>query len=204
ITTKGLVKHVNEDVVAVADTDTSLAICICDGHWGDSAAKLASSTLISKFPKSKTEAIGILSRIEHQLFDQFRDTANPPETSVLAIQIDRHNLRLHYLGYGDCRLLISRKYRILLDLPTAPTWLGPLSYQKIRNRLPVQKAARYGMIRLRKDDRIQLFTDGIDECVYETPTLSRRWLIRHTPSEILSRVIAKGAQDNASLVLFEC
>jgi serine/threonine protein phosphatase PrpC len=204
-TTCGLVKSVNEDIVAIRHLRKNQAVvCICDGHWGKKAAQFANRTFIADFPSSRPQAVRILSHIQLQLFRQNHTSRRPSETSVLAVKVDPKRNSLLYVSYGDCRLLHVRTSQVLFQLPTFPTWLGPLSHTGARNRIPVQQAAVFGSLQFFSGDRIMLFTDGIDECVYETPTLSASWLAGRSASEIISEVTAHGAQDNASLVIIEC
>jgi len=198
-TTPGLVKSVNEDVVGINQN----IICICDGHWGTQAAILACKTLANHFPTSRFQAVATLKTIQEKLF-KIQKNPDPPETSVLAIKINIKNHSFIYISYGDCRLLVSRKNRIFFSLPTCPTWLGALSHQKTRNRLSVDQATLFGTKKLHPNDQLFLFTDGVDECIYETPTIPHTWLIKHSPDQILSRIQKHGAQDNASLVIVKC
>jgi len=202
-TTPGLVKPVNEDILGLDCVGNELKACLCDGHWGKQAACLACQVVMKNFPLSKKRAFSVFNQIQSELF-RSNSTLNPPETSVLAIQIDMSKLIMTLASYGDCRLLIVRQNRILYSLPTYSTWLGALSYQIIRNRLAVKKATIFRRFRLTKGDKIYIFTDGIDECVYETPTIPHDWIIKHSASAIINRVYSHGAQDNASLIILKC
>jgi serine/threonine protein phosphatase PrpC len=202
-TTPGLAKPINEDVVGINNIESQTIFCLCDGHWGRQAAKLACQAFITEFPSSKTQAVSILNSIQFKLFSLPKND-KPSETSVLAIRFDPVKLQICYVSYGDCRMLIARKNKIIFTLPTLPTWLGALSYTGARNRLPVSKGTFFGSVILKKTDRIYLFTDGVDECVYDTPTISHSWLIRHSGPEIYNQIVRFGAEDNASLIIFKC
>lgn len=203
LSTPGLVKPENEDVLAVNTVGHETQICLCDGHWGKTAADLACSTLISHFPTSRLRALRLLRQIERRLFTSSSGN-QPPETSVLSVKVDTSSRRLTYMGYGDCRLLVARSDRIIFSLPPVATWLGALSYRSQRGRLPVKTALIYGSIALKEHDTVLLFTDGIDECIYNQPTIPHSWLVKHTASQILKRVLSHGAEDNASLIILKC
>ena len=199
-TTPGLVKTVNEDALGIRFSPNEITVCICDGHWGQLAAQFACQTFLNRpFPSDKNRAIKILDSIQTRLF-RLQDSPKPPETSVLAVKINLGFNTLHFVSYGDCRLMISRDHHPIFNLPTCPTWLGALSFKNLRHRIPVSQATQFGSVTLKKTDRVLLFTDGVDECVYEPPTISNSWLASHTPDQILNRICRHGAQDNATFV----
>lgn len=198
ITTKGI-KPVNEDVIGHLGS----SICLCDGHWGDQAAKLACKSILNNFPTSKTQAIQLLESIQEALF-QLQTNENPPETSVVATKINVFSKVITILSYGDCRLLIVRDKKIVFSLKTRPTWLGALSHLQIRKRLSPREGIVFKKMHLQTEDRVVMFTDGVDECVYEKPTIPHHWIATHSQKEIFKRILKHGAQDNASLITFRC
>ena len=135
-----------------------------------------------------------------------------PETSLLAVEIDSKN-QLTILSYGDCRLMVSRKEKIVFQLKTIKTWLGAFSFLGLRNRLSVNKAIIFKRITCKTNDLVWLFTDGIDECVYEKPTISFIWLAKTGSNHsnvkmIIKKVVEEvkrfGAEDNASIAIIKC
>lgn len=216
-TTMGLLKKTQEDAVGIKTTRSSQTVCICDGHWGDQAAILVKNSILKNpFPKSKTEAISQVKLIEKKLWQKFgQEKMDPekdftPETSLLAIEKNGHNLNI--MSYGDCRLLIIRNKKIIFRLKTNPTWLGAFSFLRLRNRLTVNKALVFKKINCKVGDIVMVFSDGVDECRYEKPTLSYKWLAEQTGEEIsLSQISTAvfaaikqaGAEDNATLALIK-
>lgn len=213
--TTGLQKMINEDAVGFKMTDTRTLVCLCDGHWGDFAAKFVQNKILSKpFPKSKKEAVWDLKIIENQLWEKF-GTENmdqnkdlTPETSLVAVEKIENIISI--MSYGDCRLIVCRKGQQIFKLKTIPTWLGAFSFLRLRNRISIEKALIFKKIICQPGDIVMLFSDGVDECKYEVKTISTHWLANQTKESIKLRKIALnifkaieqiGAEDNASLAI---
>jgi len=213
--TAGLLKNNNEDVVSFNVNKSNIKICLCDGHWGDFAAKYVNNYILNtSFPKSFNEAVEFMRAIEHKLWKKLgKEIMDPeqdftPETGFIAIE-KTDNL-ISILAYGDCRLIIIRNGRVIYRLDTYETWIGAFSYLKLRNRLPIQEALIYKNIACKHGDIVMLYSDGIDECRYNMQTLSSEWLVHQINSSIDLKSIANnifegvknhGAEDNASLAL---
>lgn len=219
-TTKGLVKKVNEDSMGVLNVNDRLRLCVCDGHWGLVAANLAKDMVLDlpHFPNNLQEAINVTQSIQTLLWKKLgKVRMNPksdftPETSLLAIEIDSAR-RLHILSYGDSRLMVSRNEKIKFKLKTQKTWLGAFSFLGLRSRLSVNIATQFKRLECRTDDLIWLFTDGVDECRYEQPTISHKWLYKlgaedNSLETIVLKIFEKverfGAEDNASIAIVRC
>lgn len=218
-TCTGLIKKINEDKIGIRISGKTTKVCVCDGHWGKEAATLAKKVcLADKFPRSKQTSIKLVAEIQKEIFEKFgfknmdpeRDFT--PETSLLAIKINSKK-QLSIVSYGDCRLIITRKSKLIFKLKTNQTWLGAFSFLGIRHRIPVKKATIYKSIICESGDTILLFTDGIDECKYEHPTIPLKWLAlivteNIKPKIILSKIFSKvryyGAEDNASIAIIKC
>lgn len=215
-TTLGLAKTTNEDRLGYLEKNSTLRICIADGHWGDDAAdKIVRYWLDSamQFPTTHAEAVSASRTIESLLFDAFgHEKMNPdhdrtPEAAFIVIELDQHQLRI--ISYGDCRLLVARHGAPFYQLPTVATWLGAFSQLGLRDRARIDDALVYNSLDLNPGDTIVLFTDGIDECVYEVPTISPETVAHIASSQppqqafdtILKDVFAHGAEDNASLAI---
>jgi hypothetical protein len=97
-----------------------------------------------------------------------------------------------------------RRQKIIYSLPTLQTWLGPLSYDGRRGRLPPKTGAIFIQKHFYQSDRIMLFTDGVDECIYQIPTIKHLWLAQHSLKAIYGRIFHHGAEDNASLIDIQC
>ncbi len=199
ITTIKGVKPVNEDVIGHLGS----VVCLCDGHWGDQAAKLACKSILNNFPASKAQAIQLLENIQNALF-QLQTNKNPPETSVVATKMNVSTRVITILSFGDCRLLIAHNNKIVFSLKTRPTWLGALSHLQIRKRLSPGKGIIFKKMQLQAGDKVVMFTDGVDECVYEKPTIPHLWIATHNKRQIFKRILKHGAEDNASLITFRC
>jgi len=219
-TSKGLVKIKNEDGIGIRAFGKKVRICICDGHWGSAAANLAKSKILraKSFPTNKSKATSLIENIQKGVFNKFGlAKMNPekdftPETGLLAVEIDP-TFHLKIFSYGDCRLIISRNGKIKYKHKMHKTWLGAFSFLTLRNRLSVKSATVFKKIICQPNDLIWLFTDGIDECKYEKPTIRLEWLAKigseiEKPKEIVIRVMQEveklGAEDNASIAIIKC
>lgn len=216
MSTPGFVKTANEDAIGVRSSQNGYRAVIADGHWGDGAAQLAKKYWLehSTFPNDTGEAIDATHELESLLYDAYgrrqMDESKDftPETSFIAVEIRDGVMKT--VSYGDCRLWIVRHNDLLYEHPTTPTWLGAFSRLGLRKRLPVSKACIFYEQPLEDEDKVVLFTDGVDECVYETPTIGKAELLdllsSTGPAEALQRVLkaveSHGAEDNATLALY--
>lgn len=212
----GLKRDTNEDRLGLISTKYGTRICITDGHWGEEAAQTGVDTLLDDqldITAGRGEAVGAIKAAETKLYDKYgkpnMDEAKDftSETSLLAVEIA--DTEATVVSYGDARLLVVRDGSITYNCPTHPTWLGAFSRLGLRSRTSVEQTTVYDKVALQKGDIIIVFTDGIDECVYETPTISFETLaeiVSQEPPEaafdiIMDRVFAHGAEDNASLAI---
>jgi serine/threonine protein phosphatase PrpC len=217
-TTIGLVKDVNEDRVGCTLNNNSLRICVADGHWGETAAKIVVNHWIKEgevFPANQKDSVLEVIKIEQELFRMFGKIGMDPnldftpEASFIAIQLINRTLRI--ISYGDCRLLIARKGVIKMKLKTRETWLGAFSRLGLRNRVSVRDGLVFEETTLLRNDSVLIFTDGIDQCVYEQDTLSNEFfanltnkgIAENTFDCIFNAVFVAGAEDNASLVVIK-
>ena len=215
-TTCGLVKNSNEDTVGSLVSTENTRICIADGHWGDGAAAMIRNFWMKTdlaFPNTRQSAIRATEDCERELFQKFgkqdmdADRDFTPEAAFVAVEYDHNILRM--VSYGDCRLLVVRNQQLFYELETRATWLGAFSHLGLRQRLAVTDAVIYKEIPLAKDDLVLLFTDGVDECIYETPTISNERILElvgdNNSAELfdalMSEVFSYGAEDNAALVI---
>lgn len=219
-TTRGFIKKLNEDQIGIRIFGDKTRICICDGHWGREAAIITKIACLNtkSFPSSKSTAIELVESIQKAIFDKFgRLNMDPekdftPETSLLAAEIDSKN-HLTIISYGDCRLMISNNKKILFKLETVKTWLGAFSFLGLRNRTSVKKSVIFKKLVCKSNDLIWLFTDGIDECKYEKPTITLKWLaetglkfknLETITKKVIKKVENYGAEDNASIAIIKC
>lgn len=217
-TTTGLVKQTNEDAIGCLVGENSTRVCIADGHWGSQASRLIVEYWIERvnvFPKTLKQAIKETEKIEKKLFNLFgRPQMDPdkdftPEAAFTAIEIAENKLSV--ASYGDCRLLVANNGITRFNLPCTTTWLGAFSHLSLRQRLPVSEATRFEKMNLGKGDFAMLFTDGVDQCVYEKDTISFESISKQSSNgkvanifnELMKAVFAHGAQDNASLGIFK-
>lgn len=215
-TTAGLKRTDNEDRLGCLSTHKSLRIVIADGHWGVRAAELVLEVLLDEhqsFPKNRNSAISLTKDIELQLVAEVNgkwldpDKDRPPEAAFLAAEIKEGQIKA--FGYGDCRLVIGRQGHIIHRVETNQTWLGVFSSQGSRGRLSIEEALTFNNFKLDTGDVIHIFTDGVDECIYEKATINLESIVRlteHKTAEasldaVLTEIMAKGAEDNASLVI---
>lgn len=216
-TTAGLVKQNNEDHIGCSINKDFIRICIADGHWGDDASRLIVNHWLKDkviFPKSSIQAVRETKIIENKLFNifgKFRmdpDNDFTPEASFIAVEIIGDKLSI--VSYGDCRLLIANNGITKFHLEGNSTWLGAFSHLHLRKRLSVNQVTKFLQIQCGKDDFVFLFTDGVDQCVYEKDTISFDFIssqsknidLSKTFDKLISEVFANGAQDNASLGIF--
>lgn len=217
VNTVGLKKTTNEDSIGFNVTSTGAVICLCDGHWGDFASKLAKRGILNKsFPKSKPEAIQDIKEIELQLWKKFgienmdQNKDLTPETSLIAVE--KIGNVISVMAYGDCRMIVCRQGLPVLELKTTATWLGAFSFLKLRGRISIEKALIFKKIICQPGDVVMLFSDGVDECKYEVKTIPTNWLASQTKElsqlekiafKIFDTVEQNGAEDNASLGLIK-
>lgn len=216
-TTAGLVKQNNEDSIGCSINKDFIRICIADGHWGNDASRLIVNHWLKNkvmFPNSSIQALRETKIIENKLFNifgKFRmdpDKDFTPEASFIAIEIIRDKISI--VNYGDCRLLIANNGITKFNLEGNSTWLGAFSHLNLRKRLSVNQGTKFLKMKCGKDDFLFLFTDGVDQCVYEKDTISFDYISRLSRNIDLSKifdvligeVFANGAQDNASLGIF--
>ena len=221
-TSLGLVKKTNEDQIGYTipkNKPNTVRICVADGHWGSTASKKIIKFWLNEnlnFPINRESAITTTQHIEKKLFKSFgkenmnEQTDLTPEGAFTVCEINKLN-QLTVVSYGDCRLLIANKQRIKYQLLTQSTWLGAFSSLGLRNRIPVEKALVFETYQLQLEDYLLLFTDGVDECVYNKPTIKPEQLAQLTKKvepetifdSIFKQVFLYGAEDNVSLGIFK-
>jgi serine/threonine protein phosphatase PrpC len=217
-TTTGLVKATNEDRLGCITGSATTRLCIADGHWGDKAAESIIKHWISEdmvFPYTRDAAIDAVRQDEDTLHAAFgRPNMDPehdftPEAGFIAAELSGATLSV--VSYGDCRLFVARNGTIIFQNVLDATWLGAFSRLGLRQRVPVDIATRFERVTVQQNDLLFLFTDGVDECVYETPTLAWSFMAGlaalKNPEDIfdaiLAEVFANGAEDNASLAILK-
>ena len=213
----GLKKEINEDVLGYYINNYATRICISDGHWGEEASSIIAKHWLNKelkFPISSAEAKKETSKIETELYNKFgkvdmdENKDLTPEASFIVAEISKDNISI--ISYGDSRLLIVNNSKITFDQECKNSWLGAFSYLGLRGRLPVETGTVFNTIKLVRGDSIVLFTDGIDQCVYEEDTISFERIaelsndknIENAFEKLFKEVFSYGAEDNASLVIF--
>jgi len=208
-------KLINEDAVGICDNGSSTRICIADGHWGELAAQRIGSGWIDdqSFPVNRITAIIRTRQLETTIYDLFAkpvmDTEQDktPEAAFVAMSIN--NNILSFVSYGDCRIMVIRDGRIVVRNKPVATWLGAFSRLGMRNRLPIDEALEYQKVELLSGDTVLVFSDGVDQCVYETQTLSDSFFVdavslanaNNIHDYIMAEVLRRGAEDNASLAV---
>jgi serine/threonine protein phosphatase PrpC len=217
-TTLGLKKADNEDSLKIKSNKNRLQICLADGHWGKEAALMATDFLI-KTSKGQEEILAkkLVTDLQKKIYQRFgKIDMNPnkdftSETSLISVVVDRSINRLTFFNYGDCRLHIYRNGKLFFKMKNNSTWLGVFSQLGLRKRLSVEQGLIFDTVELKKDDIVFIFTDGVDECIYETPTLDNsifeKSLEKHNVESIFDFIFNKvfyyGAEDNASLVVLK-
>lgn len=215
-TTLGLAKKINEDRLGYRETPSGLRVCIADGHWGDEAADMIARYWLDAthdFPRTRAQAVQATEELEEKLFAAFgtdlmdAEHDKTPEAAFIFIEVKQD--QVHIMSYGDCRLLIASEGKVSFQLETTATWLGAFARLGLRNRAAVKDALVFETVLLQDNDVMILYSDGIDECVYEVPTISEAQLAAFTGhgqlstafDAIMDQVFAHGAEDNASLAL---
>lgn len=214
--TLGLVKATNEDVVKYVLKGGILRLCMADGHWGDFAAQTAVEHWMrpdEAFPTSTHEVIEHMQEIENKIFnehgqdDMDENKDFTPETSVVAIELSTK--RLSIASYGDCRLIVARAGKVLYTMNMHETWLGAFSRLGLRKRGSVDGSTVFDSLELETGDTVVVFSDGVDQCIYEEPTISFETIAQYASDKdiqagfdsIMNLVFEKGAEDNASLAI---
>jgi len=216
ISLPGLVKPTNEDRLEYWTQDHGMSACIADGHWGDEAAQHAVSFWKDAgIPDSKEMAIQKTSELERELYTSFgkpvmdQEIDLTPETAFVGINISED--RLDIASYGDCRLLVVNGAAIKYSLEQKSTWLGAFSHLGLRSRMAVKDGLVYERLPLDKEDYVIMFTDGLDECIYERPTISHEEIAESfrlvQPKKILEDLVSLafsyGAEDNISALIYK-
>lgn len=153
-------------------------------------------------------------RLERMLANRFAvpshdtETTRTPEASTLTITVHPDN-RMDVVGYGDCRLSVVRNGHVLYRYDTAATWLGLFSSIGLRDRIPAKSGTHVESVQLNKRDTILLYTDGVDECIYEKPTLDVESFAKSNATatqihdEVMGAVFRHGAEDNVTIVVYK-
>lgn len=217
-TTIGLKKEINEDSIGLFVDNNITRICISDGHWGEEASDIINKYWIDKnliFPKNLIEAQNETSKIEDVLYQKFgekitdEDKDFTPESSFICIEITGNKVSI--VSYGDNRLFIMDKESIKFTQECKNTWLGVFSRLGLRGRLSVKEGVVFNVEKLNYGDSIFLFTDGVDQCIYEKDTISfdaiasfsKKLNVEDSVDSIFKEVFNFGAEDNASLVIYK-
>jgi serine/threonine protein phosphatase PrpC len=76
--------------------------------------------------------------------------------------------------------------------------------------MPVLFATKFDQIKLERGDVLLLMTDGVTECKYETPVISKDEIAKLCSlkpevivKKLMQLVFDNGAEDNASLIVFK-
>jgi serine/threonine protein phosphatase PrpC len=215
--TDGLVREVNEDRVGFSLDNAELRLSMSDGHWGDAAAeKITEFFLHTDRPQSRDAAVVTVKRLEKQLWQEFGGLNSmdsqkdfTPEASFVSTWFDRGSNKLCIVSYGDVRcLVVKASGELATVVPTEQTWIGAFSYLGLRDRVSVEDSLQFQEYSLQTGDRVLVFSDGIDECVYETPTISLEHIAqlsvetedsKEFSEKLFKEVFSFGAEDNASL-----
>lgn len=218
--TAGAKSTYNEDRVGYRVTDNAIRICVADGHWGDGAADRIVRFWLDEdrsFPESRQEAVTTTKMLADELHESYGTLAyekasgvelsRTPEAAFIVAEIGAMGLRV--ASYGDCRLMVVRDGDPVYVNPQTSTWLGALSVAGLRGRLSVEAALVYQRVPLLENDIVLAHTDGVDECVYETLTISASQLAARTRAalptaiidSIMNDVMRYGAEDHASLAV---
>ncbi len=215
--TTGLKKKNNEDSIGCFTNKGIIRICIADGHWGEKASRLITRHWLNselEFPSNSFESKQETKKTENKLYKKFGKPAMngnkdfTPEASFVAVEISNGNISI--VSYGDSRLLIANNGKLKFKQKCSNTWLGAFSHLGLRKRISVEKATFFRRNKLAENDCVFLFTDGIDQCVYEKDTISFEKIamlsktnIKDTFDELFKEVFDYGAEDNASLAVFK-
>lgn len=216
--TKWLKKSLNEDTIWALNCKNKFIACICDWHWWDEASNIVKKFILSKknkFPNNEKQWVVYLKKVEKIIFKKYwKNNLNwvtdiTPETSLIWIEINQNRLKI--LSYWDCRWFIINKDSII-EIQKNNSWLWSFSYLWLRNRLPVLDNIYFKKFNLEKWDIIILFTDWVDECVYEKPTISIENILKISYQSITNKKIIKSifnevfenwAEDNASFMILK-
>ncbi len=216
--TIGFKKKNNEDSIACYVNKKSTRICIADGHWGEEASRTIVKHWLNRrliFPGSSLQAKQETKKVENKLYKKFGKSVMDenkdftPEASFIAIEILENNV--HVVSYGDSRLLVGNNGKLKFKQECKETWLGAFSHLQLRKRMSAEKGTLFKKRKLVEGDCIFLFTDGVDQCVYEKDTisfekiagLSKKANLEDIFEELFKEIFDYGAEDNASLVVFK-
>lgn len=210
-TKAGLRKKLNEDAIGhVLTKESVLRISIADGHWGQEAARMCVEHWMDD--TIGKEPIQSMIELETALANRFAvpspnaEVTRTPEASTLTITI-YPDKRMDIVGYGDCRLSVVRDSHVIYRYETAATWLGLFSSVGLRGRIPARSGTLVESVQLNEGDTVLLYTDGVDECIYERPTLNVEGFVYSDAAvvqiynDIMGAVFDHGAEDNATIAI---
>lgn len=210
------VKDVNEDRIGHTVIDDSEVICIADAHWGIGAAELVCRAFledIRAMPRDRDDALRIAADIEGNIYKDYSEESLSTEAAFITLFFNSHDNTITIAAYGDCRCMIIHPDGTFTTTRTTATWLGVNSRLRLRNRLSAREALVWEQLKVSAGDKVIVFSDGIDECIYEQPTISYKELANicvqsETPPELAKTIFEKvtffGAEDDASLGIVFC
>jgi serine/threonine protein phosphatase PrpC len=219
-TCRGRIKRTNEDYIGyvrLSQEKQRVRLCICDGHWGGQAAQIIADYWLKPrkhFPQNKPEAISAVQGLQTHIKKLTPcHPEGPPEAAFIAAELGERVLRM--VSFGDCRSLVARQegcnsHQVYHHTGLA-TWLGALTFSGHARRLPVERATQFRRLELEPRDVVILYTDGLDECIYETPTIATK-TIAHTAlldapgvatGNLLKLALEKGGEDNVSVAVLQ-
>ena len=219
MTTTGLSKESNEDSIGLVRDGGNTIVSIGDGHWGKEAAEIATEQILSSpdtFPGNRDEAIEVSESIEKLIYAKFgaklmdENSDFTPETSFASVRINKNGMDV--FGYGDCRVIVVRSGKVVYRMNIEETWIGVFSRLGLRGRKSVSEATLFERVPIKKGDIIMLYTDGVDECIYEVPTISMDDIVaivdqnktaEQIAQALMDEVFNYGAEDNASMAILK-
>jgi len=216
--TNGLKKERNEDAIGYFNNTNTTRLCVADGHWGSSASRFIVKHWLNpllKFPTNVNESRRETKKVEYLLYKKFgkskmnEEKDFTPESSFVVAEISDNYVRI--VSYGDCRMLIANNGELKFNMKVTDTWIGAFSHLGLRRRISTEKATLFKKLKLTKNDYIFLFTDGVDQCIYEKNTISLKEIALSSRNNsvgdafniIFKKVFNYGAEDNASLALYK-
>lgn len=153
----------NEDALLIMHSGSHSLLAVADGHFGTAASHSLLNRIAERcpsIPKCGRELMLLLLGLTEPVTD------SNAGTSLVVVVYDREGQKGFGIGFGDSSACLISK-----------SSLKPLNqhnqcYLKLHQPIPVENGS---VFRFRKEDDTQsllLFTDGVNECDYESPETS--------------------------------
>ncbi|MGE0142230.1 MAG: SpoIIE family protein phosphatase [Planctomycetota bacterium] len=200
---KGDRAYPNEDACCLVGDDDHVLLAVADAHYGREASERFIGAIAQEsLPRSPVEFEAVLARLARLPAADVGES----ETTLLVAWLDRRDLRVEAVSYGDSSLL---HLRVEDRAPQSPLSRGKRFVAPGELGFPEARAS----LRVAPGDLIALYTDGIDDAFGRDRGLTASDLDRiardcaHRPADFVRAAIeaalgelGDGGRDNLAVV----